>query len=140
MISIQINETHAVKHPFFQERVIKGKRPGTREFVASIDGLESGLLIFEHFPERSLALVYEIYVLAESRGLGVGNRVLSHAQAVAVASGCEVLGLWVRSLDQERITDNDLSSWYGRNGFERETGNTGWMQMNLVSARTKAIG
>lgn len=102
------------------------------------NGAQSGLLIFEHFPERSLGLVYEIYVLAEFRKMGVGNLLLSHAQTIAVDSACQALRLLARSLDQEFISDDDLMSWYGRKGFDRDAGNIGWMQKNLASACTKA--
>ena len=138
MNSIEVEETHAVTHPFFRERVVEGKRRGTREFVALIDGVEAGLLIFEHFPNNSLGIVYEIYVLAKFRAMGVGNLLLSRAETVALDSACKTLRLLARSLDREFINDENLMSWYGRKGFIRDAGDSGWMQKNLTSASTIA--
>lgn len=76
--------------------------------------MEIELLILEHFPNHSLRLVYEIYVLAEFRATGVGNLLLSHAETVALSSECKTLRLFGRSLDQESINDEDLRSWYCR--------------------------
>ncbi|WP_447772241.1 GNAT family N-acetyltransferase [Variovorax boronicumulans] len=136
MNSVEIEEMHAVNHPFLRERVEKGKRPGTREFVALIDGVEAGLLIFEHFPDNSVGFVYEIYVLEKFRAMGVGNRLLSRAETVALDSACKTLRLTARSLDQEFINDENLISWYGRKGFIRDASDPGGMQKNLASEFT----
>ena len=132
MHSIKIEETHAVNHAFLKERIEKGMRPGTKGFVALIDGVEAGLLIFEHFPNYSLGFVYEIYVLEKFRGNGVGNLLLSHAEAIALDSTCKTLGLSARSLDQEFINDESLMSWYGRKGFNRDDSDPSWMQKDLA--------
>lgn len=137
MNSVKIEEAHAVDHPFLRERVAKGKRPGTKEFVALTDGVEAGLLIFEHFPNYSLGIVYEIYVLREFRGQGVGNLLLARAEAAALDSECKTLRLMARSLDQEVINDETLASWYSRNGFDRDVSDPGWMQKSLASASTR---
>lgn len=133
MHSFKVEETHAANHPFLQERIEKGKRLGTKEFVALIDGVEAGLLIFEHFPDYSLGLVYEIYVLEKFRENGVGNLLLSHAETVALDSAYKTLRLSARSLDQEFINDESLMSWYGRKGFNRDDSDPGWMQKDLMS-------
>lgn len=131
MNSVKVEETHAVTHPVLRERVEKGKRLGTREFVASIDGVEAGLLIFEYFPNNSLGFVYEIYVLKNFRAMGVGNKLLSRAETVALDTGCKTLRLTASSLDREFVNDEDLMFWYGRKGFIRDAGGSGGMQKNL---------
>jgi GNAT superfamily N-acetyltransferase len=135
MKSVHIEETQSADHPFLRERIEKGKRLGTREFVALIGDVDAGLLIFEHFPNGSLGLVYEIFVLPEFRAIGVGNLLLSHAVTVALKSECLTLRLMARSLDQAVIDDENLATWYGRKGFIRDTSDPGWMQKNLASAR-----
>ncbi|WP_447920130.1 GNAT family N-acetyltransferase [Achromobacter aegrifaciens] len=136
MNSVEIVETHEVNHPFLRERVENGKRLGTREFVALNDGVEVGLLIFEHFPNHSLGFVYEIYVLKKFRGKGVGNLLLSQAEAVALDCACKMLRLTARSLDQELIDDEYLMSWYGRRGFIRDVSDPSDMLKNLASECT----
>lgn len=136
MNSVKVEETLAVNHPFLRERIEKGKRPGTREFVALIDGVEAGLLIFEHFPNNSLGFVYEIYVLEKFRAIGVGNQLLSRAETVALDSACKTLRLTARSLDREFINDENLRSWYGRKGFIRDASDPDGMQKNLASEFT----
>lgn len=132
MNSVQIEENYAVNHSFLRERIAHGKRPGTREFVALSEGVEAGLLIFEHFPSSSLGFVYEIYVLEEFRGLGIDNLLLSQAETAALKSACKVHHLTARSLDQEFIKDEDLKSWYGRKGFIRSPSNSGEMLKSLT--------
>lgn len=132
MNSVQIEENYAVKNSFLRERIAHGKRPGTREFVALSEGMEAGLLIFEHFPSSSLGFVYEIFVLKEFRGLGIGNLLLSQAEDVAIESACKVLRLTARSLDQEFIKDDDLKSWYCRKGFIRNSSDSGDMLKSLA--------
>jgi GNAT superfamily N-acetyltransferase len=130
---VEVEETHAVNHPLLRERVEKGKRSGTREFLAFFDGVEAGLLIFEHFPNNSLGFVYEIYVLEQFRAMGIGNQLLSLAETVALDSGCTTLRLTARSLDQEFINDENLMSWYGRKGFIRDSSDPGGMQKSLTN-------
>lgn len=132
MNSVDIVETNVINHPFLCERVREGKRSGTREFVALIEGVEAGLLIFEHFPRDSWGLIYEIYVLNEFRGLGIGNLILSHAENVARDSACKTLRLTARSLDQQFIKDDTLMSWYGRKGFIRDTSESSGMLKHLA--------
>lgn len=136
MNSVEVQKTYTVIHPLLRERVEKGKRPGTSEFVALHNGVETGLLIFEHFPNHSLGLVYEIYVLAEFRATGVGNLLLSHAETVALSSKCKTLRLFARSLDQEFIKDENLMCWYSSKGFIRDAHEPGWMQKKLRTAST----
>lgn len=138
MKSVHIEEIQAADHPFLRERIERGKRPGTREFVALIDGVDAGLLIFEHFPNGSLGLVYEIFVLPEFREIGVGNLLLSHAETVALNSECLTLRLMARSLDQEVIDDENLATWYGRKGFIRDASDPSWMQKSLAISRNGA--
>lgn len=138
MNSVEVDETHPVSHPLLRERVENGKRLGTREFVALIDGVEAGLLIFEDFPDSSLGVVYEIYVLSKFRAIGVGNLLLSLAETVALDSAYKTLRLLARSLDQEAINDEALMSWYGRKGFSRDACDPGWMQKDLASASAKS--
>ena len=129
-----IEETDAAEDPFLQERLKRGRLPSTQHFVARVDGAEAGLLIFEHWPTRSLGVVYEINVLARFRSNGVGNRLLAHAHTLALESGYQTLRLQARSLEQERMNDETLLSWYGRKGFVREPDDPGCMQKDLTGA------
>lgn len=133
MKSIEIQEVQLVSDAYLRERWEEGKRPGTREFVALIDGEEAGLLIFEHFANNALGFVYEINVIPKFRARGVGNLLLLRAESEALGSACNTLRLFVRSLDQEFINDESLMSWYGRKGFDRDTSDPNCMQKTLVS-------
>jgi len=132
MNSVKIEENYAVNNSFLRERIAHGKRPGTREFIALSEGVEAGLLIFEYFPSSSLGFVYEIYVLEEFRGLGIGNLLLSQAENAALESACKVLHLTARSLDQKFIKDENLKSWYGRKGFIRNPSDSSEMLKSLT--------
>lgn len=117
---IEVNEPEAISSQCVRERIESGKRPGTREFVASVDGDVAGLLIFEHYPRESMGFVYEIFVLEEFRERGLGGMLLTHAETIALQVGCVLLRLFVRSLDQEYLNDVQLAAWYSRRGFTEE--------------------
>ncbi len=107
--------------------VAKGIRPRAWEFFCSIERVGVGLLLFEHFPNNSFGLVYEIYVLTKFRATGVGNRLLAHSEAAAIDSACKTLRLFARALDRELINDEGLMSWYGHKGFSRDASDPGRM-------------
>lgn len=134
---IKIEETHAVDHPFLCERAARGRRAGTKQFVALVDCVEAGLLLFERWPDSSIGIVDEIYVLREFRGQGIGNLLLARAEAAALDCGCNTLRLMARSLEQEITDDDTLASWYRRKGFDRDVSELSWMQKNIVSESTK---
>lgn len=140
MDSFKIEQTDAaaIETPFLLGRLEHLERDnftGTKNFVAWADGAEAGLLVFDHWPTHPIGIVREINVLMEFRSNGVGSRLLSHAHTVALDSGCKILRLQARSLDQEHIADDYLLSWYGRKGFVRDSADSCWMQKILKAHR-----
>lgn len=126
-----VQQVQDILNPLLRERAGLGRRPGTSEFVAFLDGLEVGLLVFEHHPRRSTGVIYEINVLEEFRGKVVGQALLDYAESLARGDGYVHLRLMPRSLDREFISHQALASWYGKNGFRPDGNSSIWMKKSL---------
>lgn len=126
-----IQQAQEIINSVLRARAAQGRRPGTAEFVAFLNDQEAGLLVFERFPSNSIGVVYEIYVLEQFRGKGVGQQLLDHSEALAREDGYLHLRLMPRSLDHEFISDQALASWYGKNGFKPDSDSSMWMQKIL---------
>lgn len=101
------------------------------EFVATMDGNEVGLLIYEDWREKSLGFIYEINVLAEYRGQNIGRQLLEFAEQYALSLGCASIGLQAYALDQ--TTDqNRLRSWYAGVGYAPEAMGSDRLRKTLV--------
>lgn len=116
--ALEIRNVEQLQDECLRERFNKGNSCKTVTLVALIAGVEAGLLIYEDWgtPE---SIVFEIFVLSEARGLGVGSWMLSQAELIATASGRESDRLTARSLDRDYQTDDALIAWYERHGYQR---------------------
>lgn len=103
-----------------RERFRSGKTSKTREFVATRDGVEVGLLIYEDWGQPT-AFLYEIFVLPEARRSGDGTWLLSFAEQIALALGRTSIRLHARSLAQDEWRDEELTMWYESKGYVRTT-------------------
>lgn len=97
---------------------LRGHTQKTQTFVVLRDGVEVGLLIYEDWG-TSEGLIYEIFVLREARGRGVGAWMLAQAEHIAFELGCTSVKLEARSLDRDQCTDEALIKWYERKGYVR---------------------
>lgn len=99
-----------------QERYCKGSSPKTHDFIALLGDAEAGLLIYEDWGNPE-GLIYEIFVLSDSRKRGVGNWILSQAEDIAAELGHTKIRLDARTLDRDHMSHNDLTAWYQRKGY-----------------------
>ncbi|MGV8888152.1 MAG: GNAT family N-acetyltransferase [Pseudomonas sp.] len=105
-----------MKNKILRERLLQGKTSNTREFIASLDDVEAGLLVYEDW-ERPDGFIYEIFVLRDARKRGIGAWVLSQAELVAARLGRTSISLTARSLYQDELSDEELIAWYERKGY-----------------------
>ncbi len=101
-----------------RERYLRGHSPKTQTLVVLQDGVEVGLLIYENWGLPQ-GFIYEIFVLREARGGGVGAWILAQAERIASGLGCTSVKLTARSLDREQYSDEALITWYERKGYVR---------------------
>lgn len=116
--AIEIRDPDEVKSEVLRERILKGASPNTREFIILLDDEEAGLLIYEDWG-RPQSFIYEIFVLRDARKHGIGTWILSQAELVAIGLGRTSISLTARSLCQDQLSDEELVSWYEKQGYVR---------------------
>ncbi|EPM82284.1 GNAT family N-acetyltransferase [Pseudomonas syringae] len=99
-----------------RERYRLGYSPRTKTFAVLREGVEIGLLIYEDWGPPQ-GYIYEVFVLPEFRGKGVGAWMLAQAERIARELGCTSVKLEPRSLDRLQHTNDALISWYERKGY-----------------------
>ena len=101
-------------------------------FLASHNGEEAGLLLYEDWSERKSGFIYEIFILSSFRKKGLGTLLLLYAEKHAIQLNCDVLRLKPYALAQE--PDNILlRNWYEKNGYQQYTKDCEFMTKYLKS-------
>lgn len=90
--------------------------PRSKEFLASQDGVEAGLLSYEEWSNDKPGFICEIFVLPSFRQQGIGMSLLLHAESYALQLGCRSVRLKPYSLDQA-FDQSQLISWYLKKGY-----------------------
>lgn len=116
--AIEIRGPDEVKNEVLRERILKGATPNTRDFIILLNDDEAGLLIYEDWGQPQ-SFIYEIFVLSDARKHGIGAWILSQAELVAVGLGRTSVSLTARSLCQDELSDEELVSWYEKQGYVR---------------------
>ena len=107
----------------------------TKHFVAYEHGNEVAFLSIDPWPDHSLFVIYEIWVLHDLRGHGIGTRVRLEAEKLAHDAGYQRTNLVPRALDcaeedeREKETSK-LIEWYERHGYSatRDSGFREWQK------------
>jgi GNAT superfamily N-acetyltransferase len=112
----------------------QAKSGRSQEFVAEIDGSEAGFLSYEDWSDQSLGFIYEIFVLPEFRGQGIGRDLLSYSEELAKSLRCTSIWLEPYAFDHE-VDPECLISWYSRKGYVPKTGDPKKMEKSLVATQ-----
>ena len=126
----KIDTLESVENLFLRERAERARCGRSREFVAKVDGCEAGILSYEDWSDQSLGFIYEIFVLPEYRGQGLGRGLLSYAEELAKGLHCTRIRLEPYAFD--RTLDSEwLVSWYARHGYMQKTDDLAKMEKSL---------
>lgn len=106
-----------------RSRASSARQPRSRQFLCLSRGDELGYLSFDHVPEIATGVVYEILVLQRFRRRGIGSRLLSHAEDLALQLQCSRVRLTARAFDGT-IGQGSLESWYSNRGYAFATDGT----------------
>lgn len=103
-----------------RSRLQKAHNVRTIEYVAFINDEEVAALSYEDWSSKSLAFIFEIFVLPKYRNAGLGTRLLAFAENKAIKLGC--LDIQLDSYPLDKSTDrNWLFSWYEKQGYQKKT-------------------
>lgn len=130
---IKIDSLSDVKNEVLHERTKRAQGGRSQEFIAMVNGVESGLLSYENWSDQSIGFVYEIFVLPGLRRQGIGRALLSYAENLAIQLGCTYIRLKPYALDHD--TDQELlASWYVGSGYAQKANDKEVMEKNLATA------
>ena len=131
----EINDLTEVKNAIIQERASGPSSGRSKEYVAIFDGSESAFLSFEDWSDRSLGFIYEIFVLPDFRGQGIGTKLLSYAESLAMNLGCSLIQLEPYAFDRS-VSSKWLVSWYSNKGYNTNASDTKKMEKTLSTIQT----
>ncbi len=133
--AVEISSPTDVKNEMLRERVLRGRTPRTREFIVLRDDMEVALFIYEDWDQPE-GFIYELFVLRELRHGGIGTWTLAYAEGIAAGLGRTSVRLTARSLFQDELSDEDLTSWYEGKGYVRSAAEKGMLEKRLSSTQT----
>jgi GNAT superfamily N-acetyltransferase len=104
-----------------RERAAAGDETECTElFVATVSGVQVGLLSLDLRPLAEPLELYEIFVDVEYRGRGIGSLLLAEAESIGRRRGYSSIRLKPHSLDA-RQSRQVLVEWYARYGYVQDT-------------------
>lgn len=128
---VKIHASNQVTNEVLSDRAKRASGGRSTEFIAVVNGVESGLLSFEDWSDQNVGFIYEIFVLPEYRKLGIGAALLSYAEELAMQLGCVKMRLEARAFDGE-TKQEVLLSWYIRRGYIRHSVGAELMEKSLA--------
>jgi GNAT superfamily N-acetyltransferase len=131
---VKIHAANEVANEVLSARAKRASGGRSIEFIAVVNGVESGLLSYEDWSDQKVGFIYEIFVLPDFRGQGVGAALLSYAEDLAAQLGCTKTRLNARAFDGE-IGQEILVSWYTRKGYSQASAGTELMEKSLADGK-----
>ena len=129
---LKLSSPSDLREPILRERIERGYCSRLQGFLASHNGEEAGLLLYEDWSDRKSGFIYEIFILSSFRKKGLGTLLLLYAEKHAIQLNCDVLRLKPYALAQE--PDNILlRNWYEKNGYQQYTEDCEFMTKYLKS-------
>ena len=119
-----------LRDPILQERMERGYCNRLQGFLASQNGEEVGLLLYEDWSDKKSGFIYEIFILPLFRKKGMGTLLLMYAEQHAIQLNCEIIRLKPYALAQEP-GNILLKNWYGKNGYQQCMDDHEFMKKNL---------
>lgn len=120
-------EVDAINSPVLRDRArTGGKTMSTKFFVAKLRQSEVAFLSVDFLTPPQPFSIYEIFVLTDHRGLGLGTTLLRKAEDMALNAGNTKVQLKPKPLDTK--TDlGKLLSWYEKHGYQPTSGSD-WLE------------
>ena len=119
MLLTEIDTTEECGDPDIRSRFAERRKPPcTRLFLAKVDGIEVGFLALTFYPNVDFLVLYELIVCRVHRQRGIGSRLLSEVEAIAVRNGYSQVHLSPEPLDGG-MSKKKLVAWYTKRGYSK---------------------
>jgi GNAT superfamily N-acetyltransferase len=86
------------------------------QYLALVNGEEAGLLSFDDKSNIGAGVIYEIVVLPQFQGQGLGGQLLSLGERLGRDRRCRRVVLTPRKI-LPGLSQSELEEWYQRHGF-----------------------
>jgi GNAT superfamily N-acetyltransferase len=104
--------------PVLRSRASKAPALDTiRRLKVNADGVETALVLLDVHPDHDSVILYEIFLLAGQRNVGIGTKILAAVEGYVLNLGRACLEVWPRSVDRASRSDAQLVKWYRRHGY-----------------------
>lgn len=118
MIEIKSVKIDVIENNILRDRAIRARCGRSTEYIAIINEIEVAFLSCEDWSNVSEVFIYEIFVLPEYRGKGIGNHLIKFSENKAKELNCNKVLLRPEPFDKT-IGFDFLLSWYKRLGYEK---------------------
>lgn len=108
------------------------KNGRSRNYIAKIDECEVGFLCYDDWSDQGSGFIYEMFVLPEYRGEGVGQSLVLYSEELAKSLSCNFIRLEPRAFDYT-VNLSWLVSWYQRRGYSPMPNDPNKMEKVLVA-------
>jgi GNAT superfamily N-acetyltransferase len=82
---------------------------------------EVGFVVIDQEPSSADLVLYELFIVPEHRGRGMGSLVLTAVEDYAWQQRRRKVVLLPRSIDPTSYTDQKLEQWYAKRGYGLHT-------------------
>jgi GNAT superfamily N-acetyltransferase len=130
MIIVKTHAPNETRDEVLGNRAKRASSGRSTEFVAVVNGVESGLLSYEDWSRDKVGFIYEIFVLPDFRAQGIGTALLLYAEDLAIHLGCTKIRLNARALD-DQTNQEGLVLWYVGKGYIQKSDSAEQMEKNL---------
>lgn len=113
---MEITASAIVSNPMLRELAERAKSGRSKIFIARADECEVGILCYDDWSDQSIGFIYEVFVLPEYRGQGVGRSLLSYSEELAKNLRCASIRLTPHAFDRT-VDFSWLVSWYTKQGY-----------------------
>lgn len=119
---------------FIRVRAILARVDRSRQFLARLNEREAGYLSYDDRSNIKTGVIYELFVLPEFRQQGVGSRLVSFAEDLALSLKCSRMRLSPTPFDQS-VSQAQLNSWYMKRGYRLACDGSHEFEKNLSPRR-----
>jgi len=123
MMITEVTSSASIKNSEISFRIERSSKTiNTKHFIYKAESEEVAFISLDYRKDVPYLVLYEIYVANNSRGKGIGTKLLIYLNELARSLGYREISVYPKPLDNN-IPESCLVAWYKQNGFfEKKNG------------------